>query len=498
MKKLFILLIIVFAGIYSANAQWTLDSLSAPAFNLVPQQVGTKAIFASNAKYEIYDFTTGLWTSKTFLPARTGIKAVANGGKAYFAGGGFITVWNQVMYKNIDIYNSATNVWSTANLSQARSVGATAAVGNKVLFAGGRQVLAYSNRVDIFDVNTGVRTTTALSQARNNMAVAIIGSKVIFAGGESGSIVNGVYSASNKVDIYDDATGLWSTALLSSKRELITVGVVGTKVLFAGGRNPNGVYQKSVDIYDAATNIWSVVNMSQPKYGMASATVGNKVYFAGGTTANSGALTNRVEVYDATTNTWSFITISSPRMNMTVAQTPQRVMFAGGTVVWGNTGTDRVEVLDIASGTWSVEYLAQPRFGIAAISYGNKALFAGGAEVWSSYPQYSIYSNKVDIWTDLPPRLNGEEMQQSSAGRLNVYPNPSAESTVNVYFIQNETKPVTIRLVDLTGRVITEMQTNGENEIKHVVDISGLAAGTYIVSAEADDYRETVKLMVIR
>ncbi|MBL0095997.1 MAG: hypothetical protein IPP46_05480 [Bacteroidetes bacterium] len=56
------------------------------------------------------------------MPARSGIKAVANGGKAYFAGGGFITVWNQVMYKNVDIYNSATNVWSTANLSQARSV----------------------------------------------------------------------------------------------------------------------------------------------------------------------------------------------------------------------------------------------------------------------------------------------------------------------------------------------------------------------------------------
>ncbi len=484
MKKTLLIITAFLVYISSASAQWSIDSLSTPNWGLTTTQNGSKAFFASSAAYEIYDFSNGTWSIKNMPVPRPSVSAATANGVSYFGGGGFIATSSYNFFNNVDIYKSATSSWSTKTLSNARIVGASAAVGNKVFFAGGRQILNYSNRVDIFDVTTGVRTTHNLSQARTAMAVAVVGSKVIFAGGAAGNISNGIYTTSNKVDIYDDATGLWSTALLSTSRELITAAVVGNKVLFAGGRNANGTYSKVIDIYDASTNTWSTLNMSETKYGIAAATSGSKVYLAGGTISNSGALTNRVEIYDATTNTISYISISSPRMNMAVAQTPQRILFAGGNVTWGNVGTNRIEVLDLTTYTWSVEYLSRPRIYMAAVSYGNKAMFAGGAEVLSSYPVYSIISKRVDIWTDSFPfaRKEGEgKPQVISANSISVFPNPFT-NTVS-FQIPEENIPAVVSVFDVSGRLVrrTEM-----NEAGSVLNFSDLNNGIYLMQFETD------------
>lgn len=206
MKKINYLITAFMICATAVSAQWSIDSISSPYNGLTTTQNGSKAIFASSTKYELYDFATGIWSTHNMIQARANVKAATANGKSYFGGGGYIAVSSYNFFKNVDIYNSATNAWTTTNLSTARIVGATAAIGNKVFFAGGRQILNYSNRVDIFDVTTGVRTTYNLSQARSAMAVAVVGSKVIFAGGETGNISMGVYTESNKVDIYDNAT----------------------------------------------------------------------------------------------------------------------------------------------------------------------------------------------------------------------------------------------------------------------------------------------------
>lgn len=485
MKKLNYLITAFLFYTTAVSAQWSIDSLTTPYNGLAVTQNGSKAIFANASKYELYDFTSATWSTHNMVQPRPNVTAATANGISYFGGGGFIGLYSYNFFLNVDVFNSSANTWTTKTLSNARIVGNAVAVGNKVMFAGGRQILNFSNRVDIFDVTTGVRTTHNLSQARTAMAVAVVGSKVIFAGGETGNIPNGIYTASNKVDIYDDATGLWSTALLSVKRELIAVAVVGSKVLFAGGRLPNGVYSNRIDIYDAATNTWSVMNMSQTKYGIAAATAGDKVYLAGGTTSNSGALSNRVEIYNATTNTISYVTISSPRMSMAVAQTPKRIMFSGGVVSWGNVGTDRIEVLDLATNVWSVEYLSRPRLNLAAVSYGNKAMFAGGAEVLSSYAQYSIISNRVDVYAD--PALKIQAASASTEKSFTVYPNPAkcCMITLNLKSFQDET--FAIKIYNATGvlmlsKNITNCQTDNEQ-----VDISTLNSGLYIVKIEGEN-----------
>ncbi|MBL0341851.1 MAG: T9SS type A sorting domain-containing protein [Bacteroidetes bacterium] len=453
-------------------------------------------LFASSTKHEMYDFATNTWsTPHNMVQPRANVKAATSGGKSYFAGGGFIGVSSYAFYKNVDIYNASTNTWTTTNLSAARIVGASAAIGNKVLFAGGRQILNYSKVVDIFDVTTGIRTTHNLSQARSGMAVAVVGSKVIFAGGEAGNISSGIYTESNKVDIYDDATGTWSTAILAAKREQITVAVVGTKVLFAGGITPSGLYSNLIDIYESTTNTWTTKFLSETKYGMSAATVDTKVYFVGGMVDNTGVISNKVEIYNSVTNAKQIITISSPRMNMAVAQTPGRVMFAGGIVTWGNVGTDRIEVLNIATNTWTVEYLSRPRLNLASASYGNKAMFAGGAEVLSSYPQYSVISKRVDIWTDPVPiaKLNANVIGAISATSLTfkVYPNPFVDRiTIE---LSNSDQPVSIEIYDILGKLNSSYQLT---DMKNELNLSELTSGIYFIKLSAgQQVLDTVRMI---
>ncbi len=502
MKNIFLFTVLFISGLPVTNAQWSQDSLSAPAWGLVSVQNGSKATFASSVKYETYDFANGTWSVKNMSQPRANVKGATAGGKSYFGGGGFIGQFSYAFYKNVDIYDTSTNAWTTASLSQARMVGAAAGIGNKVLFAGGRVILNYSSKVDIFDVSTGTKTTATLSQGRHNMAVGIAAGKVVFAGGETGNISNGVYTSSNKVDIYDAATGTWSMAVLSAKREQLSVGVVGNKILFAGG-SYNGVYSKKVDIYDALNNTWTTASMSQPKYGMSVATYGDKVYFAGGTTSNSGALSKRVEIYNSTTNSWSYVTLSTGRYGMCAGQTPARLMFAGGVTVWGNTGSDRVEVLDLATGSWSVEHLSSPRLYLASASYGTQVLFAGGAEVLSGYPQYSIISNRVDSWTDLvAPRLEGNSLADSksknNSAAFSIYPNPASGQTVNLDFGDADPLPATIHLYDAIGKEVSVQVRQAGKEAVQRMDISGLKSGSYFIAFQdkVSGNMQTKKLIV--
>lgn len=495
MKKVNSIIVALIIYATTVSAQWRIDSISVPYSGLAVTQNGSKAIFANATKYELYDFASGTWATQNMVQPRPNVKATTANGISYFGGGGFIGLYSYNFFLNVDVYTAATNTWTTKVLSNARIVGNAVAVGNKVMFAGGRQILNYSNRVDIFDVTTGVSTTHNLSQARTNMAVAVVGSKVIFAGGECGNIPNGVYTSSNKVDIYDDATGIWSTALLSVKREQIAVAVVGSKVLFAGGLTPSGLYSNRIDIYDAATNTWTTKNMSQTKYGIATATAGDKVYLAGGTINNSGALSNRVEIYNATTDAMSYVSISSPRMSMAVAQTPNRILFAGGVVTWGNVGTDRVEVLDLPTNTWSVEYLSRPRLNLAAASYNNKAMFAGGAEVLSSYPIYSIISNRVDVWTDpVPPIQAANKLENQTYASINVrvFPNPFKDK-ITIQF-ENVNAPVTVSVYDAIGKLRKTIQLN---ELQNDLDLPDLKSGIYFMRMSGEGMTE-VTIRVIK
>jgi hypothetical protein len=186
----------------------------------------------------------------------------------------------------VDIYNSATGTWSTARLSGARADLGAASVGNLAIFAGGREHTAdfrdnFLDVVDIYNSATGTWSTARLSASRMMLSGVSAGNTVIFAGGvgAGGFLAADVGIAA---DLYNTATGTWSTAELSAARFFVAATSFGNLAIFAGGENhpPSNV----VDIYNSATGTWSTAQLSVGRKYLAAASAGNLAIIAGGFT----------------------------------------------------------------------------------------------------------------------------------------------------------------------------------------------------------------------
>ena len=260
--------------------------------------------------------------------------AVTVGNEAIFAGGEANSGASNV----VDIYNSSTGQWSTATLSVPRGYLAATVVGTKAIFAGGRTNSGDpSNVVDIYDSSTGQWSTAALSQARFQLAATTVGDLAMFAGGWNGS------GGSNVVDIYNSSTGQWSTATLSQARWELTATTVGTKAIFAGGYAPGG--SNVVDIYDNSTGQWSTATLSQGREGLAAVTVGSFAVFAGGDTGS--AFSNVVDIFNTATGQWSTTALSQARFVLTGAVAGGSAIFAGGEA--NSVATNVVDTISLSS-----------------------------------------------------------------------------------------------------------------------------------------------------
>jgi len=91
-----------------------------------------------------------------------------------------------------DLYNSASGTWSTAQLSVARFDPFATSAGNVAIFAGGWVYSQHTatvpfNAVDLYNSASGTWSTAQLSVARWFLAATSIGSVAIFAGGFAGN-----------------------------------------------------------------------------------------------------------------------------------------------------------------------------------------------------------------------------------------------------------------------------------------------------------------------
>jgi hypothetical protein len=221
----------------------------------------------------------------TLSQSRTGVSVVSAGNKIFFAGG-----YNLGPSARVDIYDISTNTWSTAQLCIGRYEIASVANGNKIFFAAGE----YGDgtwpvdSVDIYDLSTNTWSVSKLSCAGHSVAAAAVGNKVFFGGGDQGFNVTPGLSRAQQVDIYDITTASWSTALLSQPRELgIAAVAVNNKIYFAGGSafaNGNYFATDRIDIYDNASGIWSTATLQEGKTFHSCIQYGNKIYWAGGRT----------------------------------------------------------------------------------------------------------------------------------------------------------------------------------------------------------------------
>ena len=133
----------------------------------------------------------------------------------------------------VDVYNGATGAWSTAQLSVARWNLAAASVGNVALFAGGQTSSALLSRGGLECVYGCVRVLCLRVLRYCGSACPSTASSLMRTAADS--------AFSNAVDVYNGATGAWSTAQLSVARPLLAAVSVGNVALFAGG-GTNGTW----------------------------------------------------------------------------------------------------------------------------------------------------------------------------------------------------------------------------------------------------------------
>ena len=287
----------------------SVGNLSEKRYGVAVATVGTKIFFAGGhmgeqdpltlyARVDIYDLSTGSWSTTELSEARTGIGAVVAGDKVYFAGGAKGFSSNVGWYSSstrVDIYDVVSNTWSKTELPVPQhfffNQGA-AFVSNKLFFAG-RQDAAPSNYVYIYDVGGNAWSSVPLSVPRADHALAMVRNKVLIAGGKTAG------GNTNRVDVYNASLNSWSQQALSEGRSLMKTAVWNNKLFFAGGGLQP--YSNKVDIYDGVSQSWTGASLSRAIVLAGAAAAGEKVLFFGG---------NLVDVYDVVSDTWSIANIS--------------------------------------------------------------------------------------------------------------------------------------------------------------------------------------------
>ena len=340
---------------------------------------------------------------------------------------------------------SATLVHTTAAPLRSRvNLAPTATVGNLALFAGGFNGSSLTNTVDIYNAATGKWSTTALSQARDEIASVTVDHKVIFAGGQTVDGPNII--SSNVVDIYGADRGRWSTTTLPEGRWGMACATVGNYAIFAGGYTTSGELSREIDIYNAKTGRWSLARLSEARSGMAVAVVGDKVLFAGGGYSDRSGIgrnSNVVDIFNSQTWQWSTATLSQARSPV-AATVGDVAIFTGGNVDLGHIPdipgvSDAVDIYNARKNKWTTATLSQPHLPIAA-TVGDLAIFAGAALETSNplTPAVDIFNAATGSWstTALPEYLGAFSAASVGSDAVfagGAYPLAFASNLVEIY-----------------------------------------------------------------
>jgi len=327
-----LLVVVLLALTNSISAQfWTTASLSVPRAYPAAASVGDVALFGGGwngtdastavahfAAVDIFDVTSGTWTTATLSVARWALAATSVGDVALFGGGG------QNVYgaasAAVDLYNAKSGTWATATLSVARWALAASSVGDVALFAGGWDTTGdgdgdsddhdaghNSTAVDIYHATSGTWTTATLSVPRWFLAATSVGGVALFGGGWNGTHVSAA------VDIYHATSGTWTTATLSVARDYLAATSVGDVALFGGGQNATGYASATVDIYHATSGTWTTATLSMARWYLAATSVGDVALFGGGAINASNDASAAVDIYhDITPSSSSSLCLPLP------------------------------------------------------------------------------------------------------------------------------------------------------------------------------------------
>lgn len=251
----------------------------------------------------------------------------------------------------------AAHVWPAAGV-----------IGGKLYFAGGVDPMTAGPMTTLrqYDPVTDAWTTLApMPTARMRPSGAVVNDKLYVIGGRTNATFNspGIYTGA--VEVYDPATGLWTTGLTPGKsgshRMAAVVG--GLIYLFGAGSStssPNPANPASTSRYNPATDVWTeLVSAPANNAGAAGGAVGTKVYVIGG----GGIASQNVLIYDTVANTWTTGAPFGDAINEHVG------------TVWTEAGTDYIYIT-------GGRLYSPPFFGFAGYN-GNTHGYDPAANAWT-------------------------------------------------------------------------------------------------------------------
>ena len=256
----------------------------------------------------------------------------------------------------VDAYDPQTNMWMPhANLPIGVDHPNVAGVGDKLYLLGGTQtgnVFEYNPFAAPPDRRWTMKS--ALPVARAAGAAGVIGNKVLLAGGRGGGVTAGV-----DLQIYDTVTDTWQA---SSRGELPPLPVgrnhlagVALDGLFyvIGGRSVSttSTLYNRVDVYDPVARSWSErAPMPTRRGGVSAGVAAGLIIAVGGEGNDRGLNANGVfpqaEAFSPRANTWvSLAPMMTPRHGLGVAGIGDKLYVpGGGTGGGGGGGGDGVSV----------------------------------------------------------------------------------------------------------------------------------------------------------
>lgn len=268
---------------------WSTAELTIPERQgMAVATVGTRILFAGGedadwgdltSRVDIYDAVNNAWSTAELSQPRSYLAAATIGDKVFFAGGGF---WGQTYFTGsavVDIYNNSTKTWSTAQLSEGRYELSATSVGNKIYFAGGlHSIFNASDKIDVFDMDANTWSVSQLQQPRAGHAGFSFNNQIFWVGGASTSYWYG-YNLIGHSEIRDLTTGNTSFLCVTPKSKF-NIAFKGSKaVFFTGSMNGSG---RSFEIYDTATGQWSTGVLPFSINDATVISVNNTIYVAGG------------------------------------------------------------------------------------------------------------------------------------------------------------------------------------------------------------------------
>jgi len=249
----------------------------------------------------VYDPKTNRWSDAAQPPIEIHhFQPVALDGKIYVLGALTGKYPHETPIKNVLIFDPAAGAWSEGPAipknRQRGGAGAVAYQGKIYLIAG---ILdghwdGHVAWLDAFDPNTGEWTELAdAPRPRDHFQAVVLGGKIFVAGGRRSSAKTGdTFKLSvGEVDVYDFASGEWSTAdnkIPTERAGSFSSAWKGRILVLGGESGAQAEAHAEVEAFDPNTGKWeSLPPLRQGRHGTGVALAQGKLWVAAGS-ANRG------------------------------------------------------------------------------------------------------------------------------------------------------------------------------------------------------------------